>query len=229
MNLNSLQELILPEGKVTQIAKNGVIVWNSEKWDVEWICSTAVPPTATWERITDVGTISFKDTYGPSARMKCTDGTSNDKGPAIRLKDYTSRFGQKCVFEAEILLESVQTDSGGIRLILGGSNSSGAAAGKGIKVTINQNSTDGKTYMHVLQSTGVISTQRKTAEISLLEWHKIRLTLDMVAGSSTVKLDGKVIATQTNAQLSTMDTNNTWINAKNGTCYVRAIRYRKEA
>ena len=161
--------------------------------------------------------------------MTCTNGTSSDQGVALRLSDYTLRYGQKCALEVEILAEQLQSDSGGIRIILGSGTAAGAAATKGIKITINHNTSAGKAYLNVLQTTDVIGTQRKSKEFSLNEWHTVRLEIDTISGVNTVYLDGEPICTQSNSQLSTMDTNNTWLNVKNGVCWCRALRYIKSA
>ena len=228
-DFSKMTSFSIPEGNVALISVNGSTVWESETWDVKWICTGSLPSTSVWERIASPGTLKYIDTYGQAVRMLCTNGTSNDQGVALRLKDYTSRFGQQCVFETEIYIESVQTDSGGVRIILGAGNASGTALAKGLKITINQNSTDGNVWMHVLQTTDVIGTQKKTALVTLNEWHKIRLSIDTINDSNKVYLDGKLVATLTNSQLSTMDTSNTWLNVKNGTCYVRSLKYRKDA
>lgn len=199
----------------------------NKQWSVAWEAQYGLPNEYGWAHTTSPGSIVYGEDHGPAVKLTCTNGTSNQTGCALRLSDYAMRYAQRCALEAEIFIEQVESNTGGVRLILGGGSAAGAVANKGIKVTINHNTTDDKTYVNVLSTTNTIGTQTKTKEISLNEWHTILLELNLVTGINTVSLDGEIISTQTNSQLSTMDTNNTWFNVKNGTCWCRALRYRR--
>ena len=197
----------------------------NQGWDVIWVADGALPPSSVWSYPIGTGKALYEEDYGAAMRLY-SNSSSSHTGAAVRLTDYLSQMGQQAILEAEICIASSQDNTGGIRIILG-ENANGAATGRGLKVVINRNSTTSTTWAHVLSGSEVISTQKNTAEVSLLEWHKIRLELDTINNENKVYLDGTLISTQTNDELSTQDTSNMWIQAYHGSVWVRALRYKK--
>ena len=170
------------------------------------------PDTASWDY--PIGS--------DSATMDGDEGLhikSHANYAGLRFKDYAAWFGQKAIYEVEVKVISARNN--GCRIVcVSGSN--GVSDNHGLQVTLNGN------YLNVLTGNATISNITKTAPLTYGEWHKVRLELDTPAGANKVYLDGTLVATVNNANLSTSYITSVWFVVQQGECYVRAVRYRKE-
>ena len=137
----------------------------------------------------------------------------------LRFKNYAAWYGQKAVYEVEVKV--IYTYQNGFRILLPSGNN-GVSYNQGLQVTINGN------YLNVLKGSMDVSIITQTAPVTYGQWHKVRLVLDTAANSNKVYLDGALIATVENADLSTTFVTSTWCLIQIGESYVRAVRYRKE-
>lgn len=137
----------------------------------------------------------------------------------LRFKDYAAWLGQKAVYEVEVKV--ISTSLYGFRIVCA-SGSGGVSDNHGLQITLNGN------YLNVLTGKAGTGVLTKTAPVTYGEWHKVRLELDTPSGSNKVYLDGTLVATVANADLSTSYVSTVWCLLQIGECYVRAVRYRKE-
>lgn len=183
-----------------------------EAWSYAWDYTMGAPDTALWGYPIGAGSATMEEDG-----LHFTAGSSQYAG--LRLKDYATWFGQKAAYEVEVKV--ILTRGNGFRIVCA-SGINGVADAHGLQVTLNGN------YLNVLTSNSVIANITKTAPLTYGEWHKVRFELDTPAGSNKVYLDGTLVATVANADLSTQSASNVWCLVQSGECYVRAVRYRKE-
>lgn len=184
-----------------------------EAWSYAWDYTMGTPDKALWDYPIGTG----------SATMDGNEGlhfTSNDSFYAgLRFKNYAAWLGQKAVYEVEVKV--ISTSKNGFRIVCA-SGSNGVPDSHGLQVTLNGN------YLNVLTRRTNQDVITETAPVTYGEWHKVRLELDIPAGANKVYLDGTLVDTVNNANLSTIYMTSVWCLAQTGDCYVRAVRYRKE-
>lgn len=184
-----------------------------EAWSYAWDYTMGAPDTALWDYPIGSGLATMEGDEG----LHCKSGLTAHSG--LRFKDYAAWLGQKAVYEVEVKVISVAIH--GFRIVCA-SGSNGVSDDHGLQVTINGN------YLNVLTGNTETNAITKTAPVTYGEWHKVRLELDTPSGSSKVYLDDTLVATVSNADLSTRYMTSVWCLAQSGDCYVRAVRYRKE-
>lgn len=185
-----------------------------EVWSYEWDYTMGAPDTALWDYPVGPGSISMAGDDG--LHFFC-DNLHYYAG--LRFKDQAKWFGNKAVYEVEVKV--VSTESKGFRIVCT-SGSNGVSDNHGLHVTINGN------YLNVMTGNTQLDVITQTAPVTYGQWHKVRLVLDTPAGSNKVYLDGTLVATVSNASLSTVYTAYVWCLMQIGESYVRAVRYRKE-
>ena len=197
----------------------------TDSYHATWTCDGTLPSTNKLEYPIGTGKVFVENDYGTAVRLY-SSAANNQTGAALRLANYGLRMGQQATLEVEICIASTQDNTGGLRFILGESID-GSISGRGLKVVINKNTTTNTHNVHVLSANETISTQKNNAEISLLTWHTLKLELDTINNSNKVYLNGTLISTQTNDELSVQDANTVIAQAYHGSCWVRAFRYSK--
>ena len=183
-----------------------------EAWSYAWDYTMGAPDTALWDYPIGTGSAIME---GDGLHFEAT----GSRHAGLRIKDSAAWLGQKAIYEVEA---NVVWDSGNGFRIVCASGSNGASDNHGLQVTLNEG------YLNVLTGSTRPSTVTQTVPITYGEWHKVRLELDTPAGTNKVYLDGTLVATVANANLSTTFVSDVWCLAQQGGCYVRAVRYRKE-
>lgn len=178
-----------------------------------WDYTMGAPDTALWDYPIGVATTSFDENNG----LHITCPYTSYGG--LRVKDYAAWLGQKAVYEVEVKV--ISTERNGLRIVCT-SGSNGVSDNHGLQVTLNGN------YLNVMTGSTELWTTTKTAPVTYGEWHKVRLELDIHAGSNRVYLDDILVATVNNANLSTNFATSVWCIIQSGECYVKSVRYRKE-
>lgn len=185
-----------------------------EAWSYAWDYTMGEPDTALWDYPIGTGSSTMDGNEGLHI------ASPGDAGYAgLRFKDFAAWFGQKAVYEVEVKV--ISTAGNGFRIVCA-SGSNGVPDNHGLQATINEN------YLNVMKGSTPAHSLIKTAPVTYREWHKVRLELDTPAGANKVYLDGTLVATVSNANLSTYYTTSVWCLIQSGECYVRAVRYRKE-
>ena len=183
-----------------------------EAWSYAWDYTMGAPDTALWDYPIGDGSATME---GDGLHFKAIGSFY----AGLRLKDHAAWFGQKAVYEVEVNIFSASGN--GLRILCTSGNN-GVSDGHGLQVTLNGN------YLNVM-TTGIgLNNITKTAPVTYGEWHKVRLELDTPSGANKVYLDDALVATVSNASLSTNAASNVWCLIQQGDCYVRAVRYRKE-
>ena len=184
-----------------------------EAWSYAWDYTMGAPDTSLWDYPIGAGSASLAGDEG------LYFAASYPSYAGLRLKDFATWFGQKATYEVEVKV--ISTGGNGFRIVCA-SGSNGVSDNHGLQVTLNRN------YLNVLKGSMGTEILTKTAPVTYGEWHKVRLELDTPAGANKVYLDGTLVATVANADLSTSYVSSVWCLIHGGECYVRAVRYRKE-
>ena len=184
-----------------------------EAWSYAWDYTMGAPDTSLWDYPIGTGTVSL---IGDEGLRFNAYGIGY---AGLRFKDFATWFGQKAIYEVEVKV--ISTVNNGFRILCTSGNN-GVSDGHGLQVTLNGN------YLNVLKGNTKINAITNTAPVTYGEWHKVRLELDTPAGANKVYLDGTLVATVANADLSTLYVSSVWCLMQAGECYVRAVRYRKE-
>lgn len=185
-----------------------------DAWDYGWDYTMGAPDTNLWEYPIGSGTASYDAGNG-----LCLTYASGASYAGIRLIDRAQYNAQRAVLE--VTLRVSLASANGIRIVLT-AGSAGVSDGQGIHVTVNGN------YLNVLRSTAALTSITGTAAFAYDTWHTVRLELDTPGNASRVYMDGGLVDTITNADLSTISVANTWTLAQDGQYDLRAIRYKKE-
>lgn len=185
-----------------------------EEWNYAWDYTMGAPDTALWEYPIDREEPPTFDSEN-GLRLLTTVGHVG-----LRNKNAADYFSQKATYEVKV--KAVETSNYGFR-VLCAAGVDGVADGRGLQVTLNGG------YVNVLTRTTAIETITGTAPISYDQWHTVRLELNIPANANKVYLDGALVATVVNADLSTNYAKRTWIISQTGDMYVKSVRYRKEA
>lgn len=184
-----------------------------DAWSYAWDYTMGAPDTALWDYPIGKGSASLEGDEGLHF------AAFGNLYAGLRFEDCAAWFGQKAVYEIEVKVAS--TYRNGFRIVCA-SGSNGVSDKYGLQVTLNGE------YLNVLTGGTEVNILTKTAPVTYGEWHKVRLELDIPANSNKVYLDGALIATVSNASLSTSYVINVWCLIQQGECNVRAVRYRKE-
>lgn len=186
---------------------------SEEVWSYEWDYTMGAPDKTLWDYPFGGGSSSFNE--GEGLYLASTSGNY----AALRFNDYVTWLGEKAVYEIEVKVN--KTAQNGFRIVCTSGNE-GVSDKRGLQVTLNGN------YLNVLTGGTGTDTLTKTAPVTYGEWHKVRLELDIPANSNKVYLDGTLITTVVNTDLSTQFVTYVWCLIQYGECYVRSVRYRKE-
>lgn len=182
-----------------------------ETWDYSWQYKDGAPDTSLWEYPVGDGTAAFDADNG----LHLMSGGTQYAG--LRYVDMASYLSQQGVLEVNINV--ARASANGIRIILA-SGSHGASDNKGLQVTINGN------FLNVLRTDAEITSMTNTAPFTYNAWHTVRLEIDIPADANKVYLDGRLVDTVANADLSTQYASSAWCLAQIGECYIRAFRYK---
>lgn len=184
-----------------------------EAWSYAWDYTMGAPDKALWDYPIGAGKVSLAGDEG----LHFTASSGQYAG--LRFKDYTAWFGEKAVYEVEV--KAISPYENGFRIVCA-SGSNGVSDNHGLQVTLNGN------YLNVMKGGTGLTLLTETAPVTYGEWYKVRLELDTPAGANKVFLDDTLVATVSNANLSTVSAERVWCLIQIGECYVRAVRYRKE-
>lgn len=184
-----------------------------DAWSYGWDYTMGAPDTSLWDYPIGGGTATMEGDEG------LYSAASFPAYAGLRLKDHATWFGQKATYEVEVKV--ISTTGNGFRIVCA-SGSNGVSDDHGLQVTLRSD------YLNVLTGKAGTGGLTKTAPVTYGEWHKVRLELDTPAGANKVYLDGTLVATVANADLSTSYVSSVWCLIHGGECYVRAVRYRKE-
>lgn len=185
-----------------------------EVWDYGWDYTMGAPDTSEWIYPDGAGTAVYEEDNG----LHMTAGAGAHAGLLYTRRE--SYYSQKSVLE--VTVKVVQTNTGAFRIVLTSGNP-GASDGKGLHVTVKGG------YLNVLRTSVDTGTVTKTTPITYNAWHTVRLELDIPADASKVYLDGRLVDTVTNADLSTSYATKTWCVVQGGECYVRALHARGDS
>lgn len=213
IDLSTAKNIVIPEGNVIKIKRNGKLAWESaKKWDYGWDYTMGAPDTALWDYPIGTGTAAME-----SSGLRLT-ATSASAYSGLRYRDVLNYLGRKA--ELEIVLSVQSTSGNGIRIILG-AGENGASLGYGIQATVNGG------YLNVMSGSSSLTTINKTSEFTYNAFHKLLLKTDVDTGDNRIYLDDALVATQTTAQLSTQYVLSVWVLAQNGNVLLQSVKYRR--
>lgn len=236
LDLSTITALQIPEGNVTQIAIGENVIWTGvEKWDIEWNHEeTLALPSSEWTiKKSSSSDVTVTNTQTSGVICNTIANANYTAYIAFRHDTYTSNLSRRAVLEVELQPQQVYWDQRGMRITLG-EGVDGIASGRGLNVSIKQGyneSIDGQGIMRIHVYTGSTSltdpdVQPKTAIVANNTWHKVRLELDTINNQNKVYLNGELLATVDNADLSTKSAGSWQVEIQKGRGCFRAIRYK---
>lgn len=223
----------IPEGNAAAVAVGGVNVWNAGGWDVEWEYDSIIselPDTSIWEYPVGTGVVRYQSYGFDDDGLMLESQYSGYDYAMFRPRDYLARMGKKAILEVDFVAIDTVSGTNGFRLILG-EGDSGAASGRGLQCAFRYNyvypvPAVPDSYLHVMYADAALTVDTDSAYVEPDTLHTVRMELDTVTGVNKIKLDGELIATLANDQLSTTYADKICCMSQKGDIPIRAFRYR---